>query len=269
MFGRRADATRVRNLNRLRSFMPFVSPSRNGAVVYFDTEIEVEPALRFIEQQNRQRPADRPMTLFHLYLRCLAHHLHTRPGVNRFTAGGRLWQRNEVWITFSAKEAIEDGARMMTVKRRFEREESLDEMVDGVLARLTRRRGGEENSSDREMKLALDLLPAIVIRFLMWLLNRANDMGLLPRKMIDDDPMFTSVFVANLGSLGMDPGYHHLWEYGTCPMFAMMGRIRERHDGVKVMVCRYTYDERIEDGLYAGITLNSIKEHMENPEKLV
>ena len=75
--------------------------------------------------------------------------------------------------------------------------------------------------------------------------------------------------MANLGSVGMDAGYHHFWEYGTCPMFAMMGKIRERHDGVKVMTCRYTYDERIEDGLYAGITLDGIKERVENPEKLI
>jgi hypothetical protein len=269
MFGRRADATRIRNLNRLRSFMPFVSPSRNGAVVYFDTEIEVEPALRFVEEHNETRPETAPMTLFHLYLRCLAHHLHTRPGVNRFTAGGRLWQRNDVWITFSAKQAIEDGAKMITVKRRFDREESLDAMVDGVLGELGGRRRGKETSSDKEMKLALDLLPPFAIRFVLWLMRKANDLGMLPKSMIDDDPMFTSLFVANLGSLGMDAGYHHLWEYGTCPMFAMMGRIKERHDGVKIMVCRYTYDERIEDGLYAGITLASIKEHMENPEKLL
>ena len=189
--------------------------------------------------------------------------------MNRFTAGGRLWQRDEAWITFSAKQAIEDGARMMTVKRQFPEDETFDEMVDGVLHRLKGRRRGEETSSDKEMKLALDLLPPFAIRAVLWVLKKVNDLGLLPKKMIDDDPLYTSMFVANLGSLGMDAGYHHLWEYGTCPLFSMMGRIHERHDGVKVMVCRYTYDERIEDGLYAGITLASIKEYMENPEKLL
>ena len=31
-------------------------------------------------------------------------------GDNRFVAGGRLWERDEVWLTFSAKLALEDGA---------------------------------------------------------------------------------------------------------------------------------------------------------------
>lgn len=268
MFGRRSDATLVRDLSRLRRFMPFVSPRRNESLVYYDTEIEVEPALDFIEERNRSRPPERRMTLFHVYLRSLAVALHTRPGVNRFTAGGRIWQRDGAWITFSAKQEIRDGAKMMTVKRRFDENESLDEMVDAVLDSLRDRRGGDETRSDKEMSLALRM-PPFVIRLALLALRAADSLGLLPRKMIEDDPMFTSIFVANLGSLGMDAGYHHLWEYGTCPMFAMMGRIRERHDGVRVMTCRYSYDERIEDGLYAGIALAAIKERLENPTKLL
>lgn len=268
MFGRRPDATLVRDLSTLRRFMPFISPGRNDSVVYFDTEIEVEPAFRFLEAQNRERPPDRQMTLFHLYLRSLAINIGARPGVNRFTAGGRLWQRNEVWLTFSAKREIADGSPMLTVKRRFEENESLAEMVDAIHERLRVRRSGKKGRSDREIDLAL-LTPPFLIRLGVLLLRAANALGLLSKKMIDDDPLFTSMFVANLGSVGMEAGYHHLWEYGTCPMFAMMGKIRERHDGVKVMTCRYTYDERIEDGLYAGITLDGIKERVENPEKLI
>ncbi len=269
MFGRRPDAKLVRGLPRLRRFMPFISPRRNDSLVLFDTETEVEAAMRFLEERNRERPPDRQMTLFHLHLRSCALQIHERPHMNRFTAGGRLWQRDEVWITFSAKQEIEDGAKMMTVKRLFPAGESLDEMVDGVLDALKGRRSGKETASDKEMKLALDLLPPFVIRFVVWLLKKVNDLGLLPKKMIDDDPLFASVFIANLGSLGMDAGYHHLWEYGTCPMFSMMGRVQPRHDGVLVMRCRYTYDERIEDGLHAGITLRNLKEMVENPEKLL
>ena len=133
MFGRRPDATLVPDLSAMRRFMPFISPRRNDSVVYFDTEIEIAAAQRFLEERNRKRPPDRQITLFHLYLRSLAIGLHTRPGTNRFTAGGRLWQRNEAWITFSAKKEIVDGSVMLTVKRCFEEDETLEEMVDGIL----------------------------------------------------------------------------------------------------------------------------------------
>ncbi len=268
MLGRRADGTQVRDLSTLRRFMPFISPRRNESLVYFDSEIEVDAALRFLEERNATRPADRRMTLFHLFLRSLSQQFHERPHVNRFTKGGRLWQRHGVWVTFSAKQEIVDGAKLLTVKREFPRDESLDAMTDAVLDRLQRRRGGEEDSSDKEVKLALRL-PPLLIRLALGTLHLADYFGLLPASMIEDDPMYTSVFVANLGSLGMDPGYHHLWEHGTCPAFAMLGRVRERADGSHVMPVRYTYDERIEDGLYAGITLTAVKDGVEHPEKLL
>ena len=269
MFGRRADATQVRDLSMMRRFMPFVSPRRNDSLVYFDGEIEVEAAFRFLEERNAHRAEDRKMTLFHLYLRSMAMNFHSRPNVNRFTKGGRLWQRKGVWLTFSAKQEIVEGSKLLTVKREFFEHESLDEMTDAVLDRLTRQRGGEKTASDKEMKLALDLLPPFLIRVMMGLIHLADHFGLLPKAMIDGDPMYTSVFVASLGSLGMDPGYHHLWEHGTCPAFAMLGRLKQREDGVRVLPVRYTYDERVEDGLYAGLTLAGVKECLENPEKLV
>ena len=80
--------------------------------------------------------------------------------------------------------------------------------------------------------------------------------------------MFSSVFVANLGSVGLDAGYHHLWEYGTCSIFAVLGRIRRRSDGVSVADVKYSYDERVEDGLYAAITMDGIKERLEDPSLL-
>ncbi len=269
MFGRRADATRVEGLSRMRRFMPFISPRRNESLVYFESEMEVDAALAFLEQRNAMRPRDRRMTLFHLFLRSMSTQYRERPNINRFVKGGRLWQRNGVWMTFSAKQEIVEGAKLLTVKREFPEGESLDAMTDAVLDLLGRRRGGEETASDKEMKLALDLLPPFMIRAVMGALHLADHFGLLPRSMIEGDPMYTSVFVANLGSLGMDAGFHHLWEHGTCGAFAMLGIVRERPDGKKVMNVRYTYDERAEDGLYAGITLAGIKEGLESPEKLV
>ena len=267
MFRRRSDATLVRGLSTMRAFMPFISPRRNESLVYYTMEIDPEPALAFVEEYNRTAPPERQLTLFTLYLRALSMGMWERPHVNRFVAGGRLWQRNELWLTFSAKMALEDGAPLVTVKRRFDEDRTLEEMVDGIQARLGRRRGGEKTRSDGEMSLALRL-PAPVVRLAVWLLHQANQFGMLPKSMIDDDPLFASGFAANLGSVDMNAGYHHLWEYGTCSVFAMMGRIQTRLDGSRYFQMKYTYDERMADGLYAGITMEMIKERIENPEKL-
>jgi hypothetical protein len=97
----------------------------------------------------------------------------------------------------------------------------------------------------------------------------ADRLGILPRKMIDDDPLFTSVFIANLGSIDYPAGFHHLWEYGTASLFGVMGRIEPGAGGRRKISVAWTYDERIEDGLYSYFTLAGIRERIENPELLV
>jgi hypothetical protein len=269
MFGKRPDATLVTGLSTLRRFMPFISPRRNDSLFYMMQEIEVEAALEFLEKRNAERPDDRPMTLFHLFLRSCAQALYLRPGVNRFVKGGRLWQRDGEWITFSAKKEIRDGSPMITVKNRFHpTRETLDEMVDGIYERLSFGRSGKKTTSDKEVNLML-YMPGFLIRFLLALAGLADRLGILPRKMIDDDPLFTSVFIANLGSIDYPAGFHHLWEYGTASLFGVMGRIEPGAGGRRKISVAWTYDERIEDGLYSYFTLAGIRERIENPELLV
>jgi hypothetical protein len=267
VFGRRPDATLVRDLSPIRRFMPFVSPRRNDSLVYFEHEVDVEAALAFAAERSRVRDAARPVTLFHLVLRAISLVLAERPRLNRFTAGGRIWQRDGVWITFSAKLRIEDGAPVITVKRRIDPEAGLDALVDRVLGGLGEGRSGAPSTSDREVGLLLRL-PVPLIRSALGLARAADAFGLLPRAMIDSDPMFCSVFVANLGSVGLDAGFHHLWEYGSCPIFCVIGRVRPGPAGRRVVTLKWTYDERVEDGLYCARSLERLRELLENPDKL-
>jgi hypothetical protein len=269
MFARRPDATLVRDAAPLRRMLPYVSPRRNDSVFHLAQEIELDSALDFLEQQNAERPADRPITLFHLLLRSISQAMVLRPGVNRFVKGGRLWQRDGVYLTFSAKRELVDGAPMLTIKRRFEpATETLEQMVDGIYDRLRPARAGVQSTSDKETNLLLRL-PG----FATWALVKAADvldgLGLLPRAMIEPDPLFTSCFVANLGSVGHDAGWHHLWERGTCSIFCVMGRIKPGPGERRQMTVCWTYDERIEDGLYSYIGIAGIQERIENPELLL
>jgi len=267
MFGRRSDATLVTGLPTVRRFMPFISPRRNDSLVLYTQEIEASAALQFVEDYNASRDADHRITLFHLLLRAIAMAIHQHPGVNRFVAGGRLWQRHGVWITFSAKQEILPGSPLLTIKREFLESEDLDGMVEAIVSNIRSRRRGKKTTSDKEMNLASRMPPwatLLTVKFLK-LMNR---IGALPKGMIDSDPLYTSLFAANLGSVGLDAGYHHLWEYGTCSMFAVMGRLKQRHDGVSVFEVQYTYDERMEDGLYGGLAMANIKKFVENPQTL-
>jgi hypothetical protein len=158
---------------------------------------------------------------------------------------------------------------MLTIKKQFHpTTETLDEMVDGIYDKLQFGRSGKKTTSDKEMGLAVRL-PGFAIKVVMALMGWADNLGLMPRSMIDGDPLFTSLFIANLGSIDYPAGFHHLWEYGTASLFGVMGRIEPGPNGRRKMSVAWTYDERIEDGLYSYHTLMGIRERIENPEQLV
>jgi pyruvate/2-oxoglutarate dehydrogenase complex dihydrolipoamide acyltransferase (E2) component len=267
LFGRRPDADLVRNAPAMRRIMPHVSPRRNESVFYLPDQIEVEAALEFLEKHNQTRPSDRPGTLFHLLLHAIAQEIALNPRTNRFVKGGRLWQRRGIYLTFSAKREMSNSGALVTIKRRFD-PESLDEMIDGVYALLRPARRGVESTSDKETNL-LVRLPNVLTGVLVRASEVLDRFGLLPLAMIEPDPMFTTVFVANLGSVGLDAGFHHLWERGTCSAFSVIGRIKPGPSGRRVVNVTWTWDERVEDGLYVSTLTNGVRERLESPELLL
>jgi hypothetical protein len=79
-----------------------------------------------------------------------------------------------------------------------------------------------------------------------------------------------------MGSLGIPPIYHHLYDFGTCPVFCAFGTKRREYEidaeGTvkKKNYIDFTYvlDERICDGYYYASALRMIKNIFKNPWQL-
>ena len=94
--------------------------------------------------------------------------------------------------------------------------------------------------------------------------------------MIRSDPLCSSAFMANLGSIGFSAPYHHLFEYGTTSLFGTIGKITKTpvvdENGqivVKdIVMIRWTFDERVTDGFYAAQGLAVFEKYMRDPSAL-
>ena len=80
--------------------------------------------------------------------------------------------------------------------------------------------------------------------------------------------------IANLGSLGLDRAYHHLYEHGTVSLFCVIGTLEPRVlvvDGAAAvrptLRLRFSLDERICDGYYAAQSLELLRKDLEDPSR--
>ena len=267
----RADGILVADAPGYRRFMPALMPTRTESAGYFDQHLRVEETERFIESVRQAHPGLHA-TIFDVVLWALVRTFDRHPHLNRFVAGGRIYQRDGIWISFTAKTQMTEAGELIEVKRRFDPAQPFPEMVRDIHAATARGRSGAEGLADKELDLFLHLPPSLR-RGVVRLAARANAWNLLPRSFVDGDPFFASAFVTNLGSVGLDAAFHHLYEYGTIPIFCVLGAIHDEVvvDGGQARVARvasvkFSYDERVEDGLYAGRALEDFRAIVEHPD---
>jgi 2-oxoacid dehydrogenase/acyltransferase catalytic subunit len=270
---RRPDGKRVRDVPPIRAIMPYLMRGRNESAVYHDTVYDIGAARTWLKAFNRAH-RDRA-TLFHLFAWACARALHERPELNRFVSGGRLYQRNEVAFSFAVKPELRDDAALVTVKIVFPEGEPFETFVPRMTAAIGGARGGPR-AVDREVALVMRL-PGPLIRLGVALVRLLDAWNLLPAFFTRDDPMFASLFLANLGSAGIADAYHHLYEYGTVSIFGALSAparvpVVEEGGGVgarEVLRVRWTFDERIHDAFYSARSLRLVQRVLEDPERHV
>lgn len=268
---RRPDGALCRDVPPVRAIMPYLMRGRNESAVYQEATYRIAKARRWLKAYNRAH-AQRA-TLFHLFVFACARALQERPGMNRFVSGGRIYEHRDVSISFAAKKEMADDAPIVTVKLTFPRGEPFESAVRRIVAAVDEGREGPGRAVDKEVALVMSL-PGFLVRFALWLARFLDRWNLLPWFMMKNDPMYASLFVANLGSVGLADAYHHLYEYGTVSIFGVMSFPRRTafvEEGAVVvregLPVRWTFDERVNDGFYAAHSLRIAQEILEDPER--
>jgi pyruvate/2-oxoglutarate dehydrogenase complex dihydrolipoamide acyltransferase (E2) component len=269
LFGR-PDGDLVRDEVPARRIMPYLMPVRNESLVFQDTTYRIAAARAWLRAYNR---AHHPRaTLFHLLAYACAVVLHARPRLNRFVSGGRIYQRRGVDVSFVAKKEFTDEGAEATVKVRLTPNEpfrAFSARISGLVdeAREIERR------VDKEIGLVMRL-PGPLVTGLVALARMLDRWNLYPWFMMKDDPMYASLFLANLGSVGVSDAYHHLYEYGTVSIFGAVSAPR-RHpfveqDRVVVddgLTVRWTFDERIDDAFSCARSMTRVQQVLEDPTR--
>jgi len=135
---------------------------------------------------------------------------------------------------------------------------------------------GDTNSFDR-LTRKLFVLPTFFFRGFIGLIKGMDYLGIMPKALHRISPFHASLFITNLGSLGIPTIYHHLYNFGDLPIFISFGSMyREKiidKDGnekvKKYLDYTVVMDERITDGHYYASALKTLEYYMKHPKELL
>jgi len=252
---------------------PYMMRTRTESAIYHHERLRIKKTLAWLEKAKASQKKN--ISVFTVVLAAAVRTLALRPEANRFVAGRRLYQRRAIELSFVVKRGLTEEATETTVKIAFDPRSTIVDVLDRVSS-VVKEVKGSQTSRDEGAAAIVTRLPRFLIRLVTGAVRAMDYFGLLPASFIRGDALYTSVFLANLGSIGADAVFHHLYEWGNASFFVTVGRpkkeplVNERGElqVEDVLDLKISLDERIADGVYFQATMALLKDLIENPEKL-
>ncbi len=272
--GDRYDGRRLRSLNAFYQITPYIMRTRVDAHDYFEDRIDITGAEAWL---RRQRDAGHmELGWLHVFVAALVRTMVLKPRLNRFVAGQKIYARNEITISLAIKKKLDEDSPETTVKIRFEPADTIYDVARRVQEAVEANKAMEaSNNTDRTARLFM-LCPGFLVRLLIWIVRCLDYLGVMPRAIHRASPFHTSAFVTDLGSLGIKPIFHHLYDFGTTSIFVAFGS-KERHrehdrEGrlveKKFISIKVVNDERICDGHYYASAFKIMSSLLRDPSPL-
>ena len=273
---KRFDGTRIRNLPAFRIINPYVMKGRNESAIFYSQTIDIDTTHEFIRGYNKSRPSDERITLFHVILAAAVRTIALRPQLNRFVSGRHIYQRNRIVFSFIVKKELNDNGAETNAKITFNPFDTLAAVGARTREHVGNARDPEGNESDHELDF-FSRLPRFLLNMVVRAFLALDYFGVAPKGMLELDPLFASAYIANLGSVGLDAPFHHLYEWGNTSIFLVIGRTRRKSvpvgtEGLEnrlVLDVRYTIDDRITEGIYAAHSLQLFRDLVADPQRLL
>ena len=273
-FGDRNDGYRVRSLAPMFKVSPYIMKKRSDASNFISDCIDIENAEKYIAA--RRKEGLKGLGMLHLFVAAYVRVISQRPGINRFISGQKIYSRNNIEVNLAIKKDMSLNSMDTVLKLEFEPNVTIDDVYNKFTQVIEEnRRVGDVSSFDSAARI-IDFIPGLVKKFTVWLLNFLDYFGLLPRFLTKLSPFHGSFFITSMGSLGIPPIYHHIYDFGNVPVFCSYGAKRVAYelnkDGQvvekKYIDYKFVTDERICDGHYFASALKLFKAIMKNPECL-
>ena len=260
-------------MDPLFRIIPLIMEERSDAQVYYEEDISVEPIDAYIRKRQSEGVK---LGYMHIIYSALVRTMLVRPKLNQFVMKGRQYRRNDITISLMIKKNMSLDGEETSVKMDFRGDETPEDIKVRLneLIEKEKNNSSEDNEMDALVKI-MDKCPQFVLRTGVKFLKFLDKNNMMPYKIIKASPFHTSAFVTNMGSLGINAIYHHLYNFGTVGIFLAIGRKNKSFKMVrgelieeKTINLAFVSDERICDGYYYASALKQFFRYLKKPELL-
>ena len=273
-FGDRKDGRLLRSLEPFYKFTPYIMTKKNDAVNFFADSIEVTELERWLREKRVE--GYKGIGILHLFIAAYVRTISQCPGLNRFVSGQKIYARNNIEIVMAVKRALTLEAPETTIKVVLEPTDTVFDVYRKFGIKIDEIKANDGENNTEQVARVLGALPGLLLKFAIWVISVFDYFGWLPMKLLDASPFHGSMIITDLGSLGIGPIYHHLYNFGNLPVFLAFGAKRRAVEldktGMpverKYIDYKVVMDERTVDGTYYAAAFKYIKYYLRNPEAL-
>ena len=271
-FGDRKEGRLLRSLPAFAKFVPFIMPTRNDACNQYEESFEVSD----VDRRLRKLRVDgyKGIGILHFIIAAYIRGVSMLPGMNRFVVGRRIYARDNIEVVMTVKRSLAIDATETTIKVVFEPTDTIFDVYRKMSEKIDEIKTVEGNNNTEDVAEAMCKAPRFLLRFALTILRIMDYFGWLPQSLLDASPFHGSMIITDLGSLRIGPIYHHIYNFGTLPVFISFGAKRhayelDRHGNMvdrKYVDCKFVMDERTVDGHYYAQFLQAFRYICQHPE---
>ena len=275
-WGDRTDGRKIRTLSPMAQITMYFQWERNICSNLFEDSFEITHIDRYIRQKRREGLTDFGIThvLLAAYVRAVAKY----PQLNRFISGQKVYSRgDDIQYCMVVKKEMTVESPDTSIKVHLNPHDTAEDVYNKLNAAIESVKATQELDSGIDNLIQyLNLIPGLLLKFVVWLLKLLDYFGLLPKFLLELSPFHGSLFFTSMGSLGIPPIYHHLYDFGNIPCFGAFGckrrAIEVKEDGTvvqkKYIDVKFVLDERICDGYYYATFFKHYRRILAHPEIL-
>lgn len=273
-WGDRSDGRRVRTLSPIFTVSPYIMVERNDASNFIKDSLEITEIEKYIRDKRKQGLTN--FGIMHVIIAAYVRAVAMFPGINRFINGQKVYSRDYIEVNMSIKKEMSTESPDTVIKVRFSPADTADDVYRKMNEKIEEVKNTPLDSGFDDLAKLINYIPGLLLKFVVFLLKLLDYFGLLPRALTSLSPFHGSMFITSMGSLGIPPIYHHLYNFGNVPVFCAFGckrSARELNADGEAVLKKYVdwtwvTDERICDGFYFATALKTIKRILVHPEKL-